>query len=137
MDSVLVTKPVRTFDLFSEEPDKFLKQPQRAAAHRVVHMPSPIILGHVLAGCNTRQVSKICVLQRTHTECSVDSTLCMFRSPEVRGRMHVTHLGSHGVTPRGEQFGDARRVETSLRQTKGSSKTGTPSTATKRVSWGT
>jgi hypothetical protein len=45
--------------------------------------------------------------------------------------MHMAHLGSHSVTPCGEQLGDTCRVETSLGQTKGSTKTSTSSTAVK------
>jgi hypothetical protein len=48
--------------------------------------------------------------------------------------MHMAHLGSHSMAPCGEQFGDTCRIETSLGQTKGCSKTSTSSTAAKRVS---
>ena len=48
--------------------------------------------------------------------------------------MDVTHLGSHGMTSGGEQFGDTRSVETGLGQTKGSPKASTSGTSAKHVS---
>lgn len=55
MDGVLITKPVGTLDLFLRA-CKFLNGVLKVATRRVIHMPPPIILGHVLTRCNTLDI---------------------------------------------------------------------------------
>lgn len=59
MDGILIAKPVRTFDLHSKELDELVKGTQENATRRVVHMPSPIVLSHVLPERNALSLEPV------------------------------------------------------------------------------